>query len=197
MCETSFLDVKITIRNRLKHLNEKHYITELTDHPERGFLQQKFVISTVESTAKCFTCKRVIEYNKYGLYLLKNHLEIYHGNSSYIYEKIAKTKIGCDTLDKYFVMGSEATCPKCELKIDMTFSEILAEKSLKELLDHYFFHRYKDKCFKFAKMRKSILFYLFCFNNFIIIRYQRYYDWNQFSIKIVNYCYTYKSFVIM
>jgi len=118
-------------------------------------------------------------------------------NCSYIYERTAKTKIGCDTLGKYFVMGSEATCPKCELKIDMTFSEIFTEKSLKELLDHYFFHRYKDKCVKLAKMRKSILFYLFCFNNFIIFRYQRYYNRNQFSIKIVNYCYTYKSFVIM
>jgi len=189
MCETTFLDEKITIPYRIKHLNEKHYITELTDHPERGFLQHKFVINTAESTAKCFTCKRVIYYNKYGLYLLKNHLEIYHGNSSYIYEKIAKTKIGCDTLNKYFIMGSEATCLKCEQKI--------GEESLKELLKHYFSHRYEDKCFKFAKMRKSILFYLFCFNNFIIIRYQRHYDRNQFLIKIVNYCYRYKSFVIM
>jgi len=82
MCEKTFLDTRENIPHRIKHLNERHYITELTDHPEREFLQQKFVINTVESRAKCYTCKNVIEYNKYGLYLLKNHLEIYHGNSS-------------------------------------------------------------------------------------------------------------------
>jgi len=163
MCGTIFPDAKICIPYHIKHLNEEHYKTELTDHPERGFLQQKFVINTVKSTARCFTCKKVIKYNQYGLYLLKNHLEIYHGNSSYIYEKITKTIIGSDTLNKYFIMGSEAACPKCELKIDMTFSEILAEESLKELLKHYFSHRYKDKCFKFAKIKINFVFSLVLF----------------------------------
>jgi len=54
MCEKTFLDTRINIPYRIKHLNEKYYKTELTDHPERGFLQQKFVINTVESRAKCF-----------------------------------------------------------------------------------------------------------------------------------------------
>jgi len=120
------------------------------------------------------------------MYLLKNHVELYHGNYSHIYKRIAEIKSGCYTLDKYFIMGSEATCPKCELKIDTTHSETHTREKLKELFEHYFSHRYKKKCFKFANMRKWILFYFFCSNNFIIIRYKRYYDCNQFLINFLN-----------
>jgi len=144
LCNTSFPNLKKTIPSRLKHLKEEHYITELTDHPERGFFYHNFLINAVESTAKCFTCEKVISFNKYGLYLLKNHLEIYHGVNSYSYTTIAETKIGCDTLDKYFIINTEAACPKCELKIDLIGSELkhMAKINLKTLLEHYISHSF-------------------------------------------------------
>jgi len=191
MCGISYSDEIREIPYHIMHLNIVHCITELTDHPERGFLIQKFIINELKSEAKCRTCKRVIKYNKYGLYLLKNHIEIYHGSKSDIYKLIMTTRIESDILDKYFIIGSEATCPKCELKMDMTDLNIHIVEKVEVLFDHYLSHRYEEKCFICHNRRKSIMFYLFCSNNFIIIS-KSYYDWNEFSVKIVNYCYTYK-----
>jgi len=148
-CGTAFLDEETQIPYHISHMN-RHGITELTDHLERAFFEQNFHISTVKSTAKCCICKRIIEYNQHGLYLLKNHIEIYHEKSLQKYELITKIVEGCHTLDKYFIIGNEAMCPKCEKKIDMTHAETLPAEKVKELLDHYFSHRYKEKCFIFA-----------------------------------------------
>jgi len=84
--------------------------------------------------------KKKIVYKEFGLYLLKNHVELYHGKSSHIYHLIVLTKNGCHTLEKYFIKGIEATCPKCEIKIDMTHSETLTVEKVEELLDHYYSH---------------------------------------------------------
>jgi len=176
ICEEVFSSEEKYIRYFTMHLYTSHKITELNEHPEREFLLEKFIIYEETARAICQICDKVIYYDKYGMYLLKNHVELYHGNYSHIYKRIAEIKSGCYTLDKYFIMGSEATCPKCELKIDTTHSETHTREKLKELFEHYFSHRYKKKCFKFANMRKWILFYFFCSNNFIIIRYKRYYD---------------------
>jgi len=179
MCGTPFLDTITEIPYLISHLYIEHHKTELTDHPEREFLLQKFSINEKNSEAKC-VCERVIVYDMYGLYLLKNHVEIYHGNSSHIYEIIAKTESGRDTLDKYIIMGSEATCPKCELKIDMIHSETQVVEKVKELLEHYFSHRYKEKCYICYNARKFdfVLFVLFQFHNNSI--FLRCYDWIQF-----------------
>jgi len=75
--------------------------------------------------------------------------------------------------------GIKATCLKCEIKIDMTHAETRPAEKVKELLDHYFSHRYKEKCFIFVTRREN----RFCFTcfvpiskiNFIITQYQRYY----------------------
>jgi len=202
-CGKVFIDKRESIPCLMKHLKEEHNITELSNYPYRNDLRQKFIINEESSKATCFICQHEIKYDEHGLYLLKNHFEIYHGNSSHTYKVIVRTEKGCDTLDKYFIMGIEATCPKCGTKIDMTHSETHAVEKVKTLLEHYFSHyRYKKKVlcftslFTLLKRAKHDFILLLLLYNFIIIRYQRYYDWNQFSIKIVNYCYTYKCSVI-
>jgi len=167
ICEIVFPREEKLIRYFIMHLYKSHKITELTEHPEREFLLQKFIIHEENTKAQCRTCKRIIVYNMYGMYLLKNHLETYHGKNSSIYEKAVHTEKGRDILNKYYITGNEATCPKCELKIDCTDLKHTEERLI-ELLRHYFSHnRYKQK--------KKICFYLpkrvilFCFNNFIII----------------------------
>jgi len=134
----------------IKHLYTSHKITELTDHPKREYYRKKFIINEENSEAKCRTCQKVIAYNEYGLYLLKNHVEIYHGKNSHIYHLVTLTENGCHTLKKYFIKGIKATCPKCEIKINMTCAIARPAEKVKELLDHYFSHRYKEKCFIFV-----------------------------------------------
>jgi len=166
ICEAVFPREEKLIRYFTMHLYKSHKITELTKHPEREFLLQKFNINEENTKAQCRTCKRVIVYNMYGIYLLKNHLETYHGKKSSIYEKAVNTEKGRDILNKYFITGSEATCPKCELKIDLTDLKHTEERLIK-LLRHYFSHnRYKKKKICFYLPKRVILF---CFNNFIII----------------------------
>jgi len=123
------------------HLYTSHKITELTEHPEREFLLRKFITYEESAKAICRSCERVIYYDKYGVYLLKNHVELYHQNYSHIYKIIAQIESGCYILDKYYIIGNEATCPKCELKIDITHSETQTREKLNELLEHYFSHR--------------------------------------------------------
>jgi len=155
----------IILPDFIDHLREIHKITEITHHPDHNFLLRNFEICDEEFTAKCITCKSSINYKMYGVYLLKNHFEIYHGNSSDIYNTIVKTESGRDMLDKYFILGSEASCTKCYRKINMTDSELFTERKLEELLEHYFFHRYKEKCFIFVKTREN----RFCFTYFVLI----------------------------
>jgi len=162
-CATVFLDDRTYIPYRIKHLKEEHNITELSNYPYRDYLQQSFIINEKSSKALCHLCAHVIKYNMYGLYLLNNHIEIYHGNSSRTYKLIVKTEKGRDTLNKYFIMGIEATCPKCGLKIDMTHSEIHAVGKVEELLEHYFSHRYKKNVLRLLKRKTR-----FCFTSFVI-----------------------------
>jgi len=64
------------------HLYTSHSITELTDHPKREYYRKKFIVNEENSEASCCTHKRVIVYD---MYLVKNHLETYHGkNQVYI-----------------------------------------------------------------------------------------------------------------
>jgi len=130
------------------HLYTSHKITELTEHPEREFLLQKFIINEEKTMAQCHICKSTIFYDIYGVYLLKNHFEVYHGEKSILYERTVNTKRGYDILKKYFIKGSEVTCPKCELKIDWT--DLKYDERLIKLLRHYFSHnRYEEKKFFF------------------------------------------------
>jgi len=170
MCGESFLAEDTQIPSHISHLNEVHRITELTHHAEREFFIENFIIDTVKSTAVCRIChkrrhfkKKEIPYSQYGLYLLRNHIEIYHKKYLQNYELITRTFDGRQTLNKYFIMGNEAACPKCYRKIDMTHSKTQPAEKVKELLEHYFSHRYKEKCFIFATHRKIdfVLFVLF------------------------------------
>jgi len=101
-----------------RHLYTSHKITELTEHSEREFLLQKFIINEEQTIAQCRICTDKITYNRYGVYILKNHFEVYHGEKSILYERALNTEGGHGILKKYFIKGSEATSPKCELKID-------------------------------------------------------------------------------
>jgi len=152
LCGTAFIDKRKYIPCHINHLKEVHNITELCNYPYGNYLQWRFNINEELSEAKCRLCSHKIEYYEYGLYLLKNHIEIYHRNSSRIYNLIARTEKGRDTLNKYFIMGIEATCPKCGLKIDMTHTETHAVEKVKALLEHYFFHRYKKKVLCFTSL---------------------------------------------
>jgi len=137
-CGTAFIDKRKYIPCHINHLKEEHNITELSNYPDRNYLQRKLYINEESSKATCYFCSREIEYNEYDLYLLKNNIEIYHGNSSRTYKLIVRAEKGRDTLNKCFIMGIEAMCPKCGIKIDMTHSEIHAVDKVKELLEHYF-----------------------------------------------------------
>jgi len=143
-----------------RHLYTSHKITELTGHPEREFLMQKFIINEETTVAQCLICTSTIFYDIYGVYLLNNHFEIYHGKKSILYERVVNIDKGRNILRKYFIKGSEATCPKCKLNIDWTDLEGDHERLIK-LLRHYFSHnRYKkQKFFLFTKTRNQ--FYLF------------------------------------
>jgi len=114
----------VIIPDFIDYLREIHNITEITDH---DILVREFTIREEEFTTECRTCNSSIDYKMYGVYLLKNHLEIYHGNSSHIYKIIAKTESGRYVLDEYIIKGSEATCTKCNRKINMENSDILNE----------------------------------------------------------------------
>jgi len=181
LCATPFLDERKYIPIHINHLKEKHKITELSNYPYSNYLQRKFFINEESYTAICFLCAHEIEYNEYGLYLLNNHIEIYHGNSSR-YKLIVMTEKGRDTLNKYIIKGIEATCPKCGIKIDMTHTETHPIEKVKGLLEHYFSHRYKKKVLCFTslltllKRVKHDFVLLLLLYNFIIIRYQKYYD---------------------
>jgi len=161
LCENRRTE-NVIISDFIEHLRSVHNIREVFDHPDHGTLLREFTINGEEFTAMCGTCNSLIDYRMYGVYLLKNHLEIYHGNSSRIYKKIANIESGRYTLDKYIIMGSEAMCTKCDQKINMADADLLTEIKLEELLEHYFSHRYEDKCFIFAKTRKN----RFCFTCF-------------------------------
>jgi len=156
---------KTIISDFTDHLRVVHNIREIFDHPDHGTLLQEFTINEEECTAVCKICNSSINYIMYGVYLLKNHLELYHGNSSHIYKTIATTESGRDTLDKYIIKGSEATCPKCYQKINMADADLLTKIKLEELIEHYFCHKYEKKCFIFAKTCKN----RFCFTCFIPI----------------------------
>jgi len=145
----------VIIPDFIDHLRCVHKIREIIHHPDHDILLQKFTIDEEEFTAECRICNSSIDYKMYGVYLLKNHLEIYHGNSSHIYKTITNTESGRDTLDKYIITGSKAMCPKCDLKINMADSDLFTEIKLEELLEHYFGHRFEEKCFRFVKTRKN------------------------------------------
>jgi len=164
MCGTAFTDDITLIPDHISHLNE-HGITELTDHPERALFERRFLINTEESTAECRRCKKKIVYKRYGLYLLKNHIEMYHTKNFENYELIMKTEERHQILDKYLIIDNEAKCLRCDQKIDMTHSKTQPAEKVKELLEHYFSHWYKEKCFIFATRREN----RFCFTRFVPI----------------------------
>jgi len=58
-------------------------------------------------------------------------LEIYHEKKSSTYEKAVNTEKGRDIENKYFITGNEATCPKCELKMDWTDLKHTEERLIK------------------------------------------------------------------
>jgi len=146
------------------HLREFHNITEITHHPDRDILLREFTIREEEFTAECRTCNSSINYILYGVYLLKNHLEIYHGNSSDVYKTLAETEAGRALLKKYIITGSEVTCPKCDLQINMADSNF-GLRNERKLYEHYFSHGYEEKCFIYAKTCKN----RFCFTLFVPI----------------------------
>jgi len=86
------------------HLYTLHKITELTYHPEREFLLQKFIINEENAEALCRTCKRVIVYD---IYLVKNHFHKISRKKSSIYQNAVNTVKGRDILNKYFISDSE------------------------------------------------------------------------------------------
>jgi len=157
--------IENVISDFIDHLRSVHNVREIFDHPDHCTLLREFTINEEEFTAVCKICNSSIDYRMYGVYLLKNHLEMYHGNSSHIYKTIANIQSGHDTLDKYIIIGSEATCPKCDKKINMADADLLTEIKLEELLEHYFSHTYEEKCFIFAKTCEN----RFCFTCFIPI----------------------------
>jgi len=167
ICNAVFSKKTKYLRYFKMHLYEAHKITELTNHPKREYFRKKFIINEENSEAKCRTCQEVIVYTgeRYGLYLLKNHIEIYHGKNSHIYWLIRLTKNGCHTLKEYYIKGTMATCPKCGIKIDVTRLAKHPVKKVKELIDHYTTHKYEEKCLIFATRRKN----RFCFTCFVPI----------------------------
>jgi len=144
----------VIIPDFIDHLRCVHGKTEILDYLNDDILLQNFTIDEEEFTAECRICDSSIDYKMYGMYLLKNHFEIYHGNSSNIYKTIVKTKSGRDTLDKYIITGSEASCPKCYLKIDMEDLDFFTEVKLQNLLEHYYCHRYKKNVLYLSKRAK-------------------------------------------
>jgi len=158
-CKLCKANGSVIISDFIDHLREIHNITEITDY---DILVQEFTIREEEFTAECRICNSSIDYEMYGVYLLKNHWEIYHGNSSHIYKTIAETECGRDVLDEYIIMGSEATCTKCDRKMNMGNSDSL---NAVKLFGHFLSHGYEEKCFIFAKTCKN----RFCFTWFVSI----------------------------
>jgi len=164
-CGKPFLDEEEQIQYHVSHLSEVHDITELTEHPEREFFKENFLIDTKKSTATCRICYKrrhlkKIAYSQHGLYLLRNHFEIYHEKYFENYELIMKTEGGRQILDKYVIKGLEAACPKCNQKIDMTQSKTQPAPKVYQLLQHYYLERYKKKNVLYFPRRENQFFVL-------------------------------------
>jgi len=186
LCQTNLLFSEFT-----KHLYITHKISELTDHPNREFLEKNFIIDLNLSTGRCRICGTLICYNLHGIYLLQNHYEIFHSDNSDLFKTVVKAENGKDILSNFILKNKKAVCRSCELQINIEHLDVLTADALTELVNHHFSHdRYEDNFFIFDKRSGNRFCFtcFFFFNNFIIIPYQTNYDWNQFSIKIVNYC---------
>jgi len=142
-----------------RHLCHLHKITELNDHPERNKLKRYFeIIYERDCIGICVFCKMRVEYGR-GVYLLKNHLEIYHEPRSTIYIPIINSREGREMLDKCVITGGNAKCIKCELIINLDV--LLEDRRLPTLRRHFNkYHSGMNKStFVLAETyKKSILF---------------------------------------
>jgi len=143
-------------RNRIdkfiRHLYKEHQITELSEHSKRFKLERAFDIRPKQYKGICKKCKKRIKYSN-GVYVLQNHLEIYHKDNSNIYKEIRNTKIGSELLNRYIIKNSEAKCSKCGLVIHLkphTKAKLIA------LLEHWNDHfGYEKKNFLYLPKYRS------------------------------------------
>jgi len=142
-----FFSKRTRILDFQRHLCQIHKITELNDHPERNKLRRYFeIIYERDCIGICVFCKMRVKYRR-GVYLLKNHIEIYHEPRSFVYISIVKSRKGREMLDNCVVTGGNAKCIKCELTIKLDV--LLEDRRLLTLQEHFRKHhfRYGQKYF--------------------------------------------------
>jgi len=146
-----------------KHLYKVHRISELTEHPNREFLENKFTINFDSENGKCKTCEAVISYENRGMYLLENHYEMIHDNAN-LFRTVLKIVNGEEMLNNFILLKSvKAVCTSCELKINIENLDVLPAETLTKLAVHFFSHdRYVDNFLIFNKTTKN-RFCLTCF----------------------------------
>jgi len=173
------------------HLYFKHWISELTDHPNREFLENNFSIYAYSVNAWCKTCGAFIPYKLRvnGTYLLQNHYEIFHSDNVGLFNTVIKAEYGKTILNNFIITDKKATCITCNRQINIEHLRALTLETLTDLVKHFFSHdRYDNNFFIFDKTSGNRFCFTCFFPNNFIIRYQTYYDWNKFLTKIVNYC---------
>jgi len=144
-----------------KHLHDKHQISELDEHPNRGFLEKFFIISVEMEKGRCIKCTKLISYEKRGLYLLENHYEMFHGDNVKLFKMVVNSENGKEILNHFFLLKSKkAACTSCELKINIEHLDALTAETLTKLAEHYFSHdRYEDNFLIFDETTEN----RFCF----------------------------------
>jgi len=115
-----------------EHLYYKHHITELTEHPNRDFLEKNFNINAETGTAWCILC--VIHYKSRvnGTYLLQNHYEIFHSINVGVFNTVMEAEYDKKILNNFILTDKEATCISCNRQINI---EHLKEFTLDILTD--------------------------------------------------------------
>jgi len=135
----------------MEHLYDKHQISELTCHPNRGFLEENFniYVKTKKGRCKAKTCPKLIPY-KGGMYNLENHYEMFHSNNANLFSTVVKIENVREILNNFILMGMEAVCISCELQFNIEHLDIHTADTLINLAEHYFSHnRYEDNFFIF------------------------------------------------
>jgi len=134
------------------HLYNKHRISELTDHPNRGFLENNFSISVATGDALCKTCGAVIHYKSRvnGTYLLQNHYEMFHSDNIGLFNMVIKAEYGKEVLNNFILTDKEATCISCNRQINIEHLNVFTLDILIDLVKHFFSHdRYGNNFFIF------------------------------------------------
>jgi len=123
-----------------EHLYNKHHISELTNHPNREFLENVFSISVVTGNARCNICGAFIHYKSQvnGTYLLQNHYEIFHGDNVGLFNAVLKVDHAIEILNNFILIGKKATCRSCELQFDIEHFEVVTLDTLTDLFQHFF-----------------------------------------------------------